>query len=138
MLLYYSILSNTSYFMLYLYIVVTFFKSLVIEKCFDRYNFATFFIVLYSLFFYFFDLALLKCNFVNCLLLNMYIFVFIPMIIMNCQGINVKPCYNIVYASTLSVYIAYIYDKWMNFTYLIKTSKEVLLEVFLGMKLNGL
>ena len=43
-----------------------------------------------------------------------------------------------LYASTLSVYIAYIYDKWMNFTYLIKDSKEVLPEVFLGIKLNGL
>ena len=57
---------------------------------------------------------------------------------MNFQGINVKPCYKIVYATTLSVYIAYIYDKWMNFTYLIKDSKEVLPEVFLGIKLNGL
>ena len=128
-----------SNFMLYLYIVFIFFKFLVIEKYFDRYNFATFSIVLYSfLFFYFFDPVLLKYNFVNCVLLNMHIFVFITIINMNPQGISVKPCYNIVYASTLCASIAYIYDERMNFTFLIKASREVLLEVFLGIKLNGL
>lgn len=68
----------------------------------------------------------------------MHIFVFITIINMNPQGISVKPCYNIVYASTLCASIAYIYDERMNFTFLIKASREVLLEVFLGIKLNGL
>ena len=110
--IYYIILSNVSYFMLYLYIVFTFF------------------IVLYSMFFYFFDLVLLKHNFVNCLLLDMCIFVFIPIINMHTQGINVKPCYNIVYASTLCAYIAYIYDGRLNYTFLIKALRKGLLEVF--------
>lgn len=109
MLLYNSILSNMSNFMLNLYIVFIFFKSLVIEKYFDRYNFAAFSIVLYSFFFfYFFDLVLLKYNFVNCVLLNMHIFVFITIINMNPQGISVKPCYNIVYASTLCASVHYV------------------------------
>ena len=54
---------------------------------------------------------------------------------MNSQGINVKPCYNLAHASTLYVYI---YDEWVNFTFLMKTPREVLLEVFLRIKLNVL
>ena len=63
----------------------------------------------------------------------MYIYVFILIINMNSQGIK-KSCYNIAYASTLC---AYTYDELMNLTFLIKTSREVLLEVFLRIKLNG-
>ena len=54
---------------------------------------------------------------------------------MNSQGINVKPCHFIAYTSTLCVSI---YDERMNRTFLIKTSREVLLGVFLRTKLNGL
>ena len=65
----------------------------------------------------------------------MYIFVFIAIINMNLQGINVKPWHFIAYTSTLCVSV---YDERMNRTFLIKTSREVLFEVFLRIKLNGL
>ena len=43
--------------------------------------------------------------------------------------------YNIVCANTLC---AYVYDERTNFNFLIKISREVLLEVFLSIKLNCL
>lgn len=61
----------TSWFLHCVYILQVF------EKCFDRYKLVN---SVFFIFLLFFDLFLLKYNFATCLLLKMYISVFIPII----------------------------------------------------------